>query len=242
MRYGIISDIHGNLEALTIVLEELENSNIDKYMCLGDIVGYGANPNECITLIREKTDIIIAGNHDHAAVGLTRTDNFNPYAKRAVEWTNKTLITENIEFLKGLSLNLVIDETIMIVHSTPSRPEIWNYIFSTYEARREFSYYSEPIGFIGHSHQPLIFHGDGERCYLYRDNRITINLEERYLINVGSVGQPRDGNPKACYCIYDNDESIVEIYRTEYDVETARQKIIDAGLPEVLGDRLIEGQ
>lgn len=247
MRYGIYSDLHANLEALKVVLQKLTvEEKVDCLICLGDVVGYGANPNECIDLVKDKTKHVIAGNHDHAALDLTDIRYFNPYAKKAVHWTQEQLTQESHDYLHSLPLSLHFEEEdFMIVHATPSKPEAWNYIFSRQEARYEFNSFTEKVCFIGHSHQPLIIESENNEINVIQAHEGTdvVQLKEdcRYIINDGSVGQPRDRNPKSAYCIFDSDKMTVQIKRTGYDVEKAQKKIIDAGLPELLADRLATG-
>ena len=247
MRYGIYSDLHANLEALEVVLEQLQEiEKVDMLICLGDIVGYGANPNECIERVRETTEYVIAGNHDHAALDLTDIRYFNPYAKKAVQWTQETLTKRSNEYLHSLPLKYHFpEEDFMIVHATPSKPEAWNYIFSRQEARYELNSFSEKICFVGHSHQPLIIESHNNEINVIHANNgtdvIELKKECRYIINDGSVGQPRDRNPKSAFCIFDSDKMTVQIKRIEYDIEAAQKKILDAGLPELLADRLATG-
>ncbi len=242
LRYGIIADIHSNLEALQSVLAALRERGVDEYICAGDIVGYGADPGACIKKIREVCQVIVGGNHDHAAVDLLDTEYFNPEAKKAVLWTRRQLNEEEKTFLKGLKLTAVRDG-FLVVHGTPLVPKEWNYINSTFDAYRNFKAFEEKICFVGHSHSPVIFTLNTREhlCEHTSDAKIPIFDEYRYIVNVGSVGQPRDGNPMASFAVYDTSLRQVEIVRVEYDIKSARRKIVEAGRPEGLALRLVAG-
>lgn len=241
-RVGVISDIHGNFQALSAVLEKLEDENVDMIVCCGDVVGYGARPNECAETLRRMEVPTIAGNHDHASLLLTDITNFNEIAKAAVLWTKKVLKDDNVEWLKSLPLTLRdTANNVLYVHASPKEPGDWHYILTMGEARTNFNYFNEQICFIGHSHQPFIIENDEGN--LACPTRPEIELREgcRYLINVGSVGQPRDHNPRACYVIVDFEKKKLEIKRCDYDLETSQKAIIEAGLPRELAERLAHG-
>ncbi len=222
--YAIISDIHGNLHALEAVLENIKMDNADRVICLGDLVGYGAYPNEVISLTREISDVILAGNHDHAAVGLTDITIFNQYAFNAAVWTRDKLSDDNTRFLKQIPFTHS-ESDLIFAHATPIYPEKWLYVFSNTDAADVMEQTEYGTAFIGHSHVPF--------DYRTRYGR---------LINVGSVGQPRDGDPRAAYCLYDSDSGEARLYRVEYDKVAAGDAIRDAGLPEFLADRLSMGR
>ncbi len=240
MRYGLLSDIHGNLEALRTVLDVLRKEDVDNYICLGDIVGYGANPRECLKLIQDLNPVCIAGNHDYAAVHLTDINYFNPHAKEAVLWTQNQLQDKDKKFLTGLKL-VHHFPAFTIVHATLKVPEEWNHILTTYTARQNFQLLTTSLLFVGHSHKPIIFEGDTAYRYYFRE---TVKLEEerKYIINIGSAGQPRDGDPRAAFALYDTETNIVQIKRVEYDVTMAMRKIVEAGLPDALAWRLSRGE
>lgn len=241
-RIGIISDIHGNYAALEAVLKELEEEKVEQIICTGDLVGYGARPNECVEAIRERNIPTIAGNHDHAALLLTDISNFNEIAKTAVLWTKNVLTEENMEFLRELPLTLRdTPNNVFYVHASPKDPGEWNYILTMGEARTNFNYFSEQICFIGHSHQPFIIENDEGNLACPTKPEIEIRDGRRYLINVGSVGQPRDRNWRSCYVIVDHAEKSLEIKRCEYDLEASQKAIIEAELPEELAQRLAHG-
>jgi len=236
MRIAVISDIHGNLEALNAVIEYLQNREITNIYCLGDIVGYGPNPNECVQTVAKHAKTTVIGNHDHAVLGLTSTEYFNDFAKISTFWTSNALNQENREFLSGLNFTHTIDD-ILLVHATPSDPPMWHYILSEMDARHEFDHFEQKICFIGHSHFPIVFSQEG----FSRRMKQKLNGQDKYIINVGSVGQPRDGNPKACFCVYDQEMQEIEYVRLAYDVYSTRTKIIQAGLPVFLAERLTKG-
>jgi diadenosine tetraphosphatase ApaH/serine/threonine PP2A family protein phosphatase len=238
----VISDVHGNLEALRAVKSEIEDLGADMVVFLGDVVGYGASPNECIEVLREMTPIQIAGNHDFGAVRLTDTRLFNPIAREAIDWTADALTAENRKLLKRLPLVHVDGGGIRAVHATPFEPESWHYILSPNHALAEFEHFEERICFIGHSHQPVIFELKDAETIVTRTDSMKIESGRRYIVNVGSVGQPRDHDPRACFCVCDIKTGELRIERVEYDIESAKKRILDAGLPPVLANRLSWGE
>ncbi len=236
MKIAIISDIHGNLEALTEVFNYLANNNINDVYCLGDIVGYGPNPNECVSLISEKCIKSIIGNHDHAVLGLTSVEYFNDFAKLSTFWTTNNISETSKDFLLSLDFQFKT-KTLMFVHSSPSDPASWNYILSETDAKYEFKYFDQNICFIGHSHYPVIFSKKGYS----RKRKVKLNTTNKYIVNVGSTGQPRDGDSRACFSVFDTEQNLIEYVRLEYDIEKTRKKIKKAGLPMFLADRLKKG-
>lgn len=242
MRYGIFSDIHSNLEALDAVIEAYRKEAIDKYLCVGDVVGYAANPKECIEKIKTLCMITVAGNHDWAAVGLFSVDYFNPEAKEAIFWTKRNIDDSHRYFLESLKL-IYKTEDLTLVHGTLDKPQDFNYMTHGYTAWETFGLLETNICFVGHSHVAGMFIKDKAEHLEYReDDSLDIKDENKYIINVGSVGQPRDGNPAAAYCIYDTVKKEVQIKRISYDMETARKKIIEVGLPRFLSHRLALGR
>jgi predicted phosphodiesterase len=233
MRIAILSDIHGNLEALTRALSIISESRIDNIVCLGDVVGYGANPNECLELIRSHTDHILLGNHDEASVDLAMTEYFNPFARTAAEWTNAELTKENLDFISHLRHRTTL-EGMLFVHSSPFEPAEWHYIISAADAHENFPFFTEPICFVGHSHVPGVFCEDIWTKEVERG--------KKFLVNVGSIGQPRDRDPRLSFGIMDTDEWRYTNVRSPYDVTTASEKIRNAGLPRQLAERLLEGK
>ena len=238
--YAVISDIHANLEALQAVLEKIEREKVDSILFLGDSVGYGQNPNECTEIVRDKADISIAGNHDRAAAGINDFTNFNPYARIAIEWTANILAYENRDFLKGLPLVKELkDADIFLVHASPKEPHKWHYLHNEHDAHRNFHHFKEKICFVGHSHVPFITEHTDKGKTIFHYNHTTIKEKSRYIINAGSIGQPRDGNPDAAYVILRDDT--IEIKRVPYDIVLTQKKMKKAGLPSCLINRLSEG-
>jgi diadenosine tetraphosphatase ApaH/serine/threonine PP2A family protein phosphatase len=232
MRLAIISDIHSNLHALEKTFEAIDQLSIDQVLCLGDIVGYGANPNECVELVRERCAVTVRGNHDTGAIGELPLDHFNSYGESAMRWTRKELKEENLAFLQSLPL-LHVQDSITLAHAAPLHPENWHYIFAWPDAQSCFSAFNTTYCFIGHTHVPVIVGEDG-----------TVNhfaIGARYLINVGSVGQARDGRPRASFGVLDTVQGSFEIQRLEYDIEAAAQSILRAHLPDYLAHRLFLG-
>ena len=242
LRYGIFSDVHSNLEALDAVIKAYGREEIDKYLCVGDVVGYAANPKECIEKIRLLAMITVAGNHDWASVSLFSTDYFNPNALEAVFWTQRNLDEGGRYFLEHL-MPIYKNEDLTLVHGTLDEPGDFNYMTDGYIASRTFGLLETDICFVGHTHVPGVFiKSENDKIHYQEGSTINIKEDSKYIINVGSVGQPRDGDPKAAYCIYDTDNKNVQIKRIGYDVQAARGKIINAGLPGFLGERLLVGR
>jgi len=243
LRYALFGDIHANLEALEVVLEQYEKEGVDEYICLGDIVGYGANPKECLELVRQKCkrNLVVAGNHDHAICGKLNIDFFNSYARQAVLWTRDQLGAEDIEYLRRLELVHKVDGACTIVHGTLNFPEMFDYITTSYDAHLTLELLDTAVCFLGHSHVPVTFF-QGPTVTFSMEPEIEIRAERKTLVNIGSVGQPRDENPKAAYAIYDTDQGKVWVKRIDYDIEKAGKKILAAGLPEILAERLKYGR
>jgi predicted phosphodiesterase len=241
MRYAIISDIHGNLAALEKVLQKISSLECDRVVCLGDVVGYGPYPNECVEIVREQSDIVIMGNHDHAAIGLTDTNDFNQWAREAVAWTAVVLSERSRQFLSQLPFEYKGDD-LLFVHATPCKPSRWNYILNLWEAKKNFGCFEEKICFVGHSHIPVSFISNVKNdLSLSTDNPLKIREEFRYIINVGSVGQPRDGDSKAAFVVYDSDVDQAELMRVSYDVSFTQEAMIKFHLPRFLAERLLRG-
>jgi len=242
LRAAIISDIHSNLEALNAVLSQIKKEQIDKIVCLGDIIGYGPKPNECVSLVKEVCAQILLGNHDAACVNKSELLFFNRFAKEAIEWTHSVIEEKNLDFLANLDLK-GFEDNIFFVHSNPYSPQSWDYILSLDDAVFNFSKFKEQVCFIGHSHQPIIFIESNDQEYsAVESSEIEIQPGFRYIINVGSVGQPRDKNPAAAFGILDTVNKAYELIRVGYDVEKTRRDMINAGLPDFLANRLLEGK
>ncbi len=240
MRYGIFSDVHSNLEAFTAVIDAYKKERIDKYICLGDIVGYAANPRECIELTKELADVIIAGNHDWAVAGRFNTSYFNMNAKKSIFWTRDALDGQEKDFLGSLNLTFE-NQDFCLVHSELTKPYDFGYIFNLDIAKNNFNILSKKFLFVGHSHYPGVFIEKDEGIVFSKDSKIKLSSRHSYIINVGSVGQPRDFDSRACYCVFDSDEKQLQIKRIEYDIGLAQDKIIKANLPESLAARLYFG-
>lgn len=240
MKYGIISDVHSNLEALVSVKASLEKDGAEEVFFLGDAVGYCANPNEVTELLAGWVQICLAGNHDMAVVGLTEISYFNPYAQQAILWTASQLSPGNWDFLRSLPYQAQKGD-YTYVHASPKDPAEWNYILSGLEAHRNFLYMETGVCFIGHSHSPLAFIQDKDRIAVTGCVKLTLEREKKYIINVGSVGQPRDGNPLAAYALLDSQSRTVEIKRIPYDTALAQRKMRQANLPSYLIERLSWG-
>ncbi|MFH1791668.1 MAG: metallophosphoesterase family protein [Candidatus Omnitrophota bacterium] len=241
MRYGIISDIHSNLEALHSVLNALSGQAIDRYVCVGDIVGYGADPVACVNLIRRLDPIIVIGNHDAACVGKADVFNFNAKARTAVEWTGTALDEQSLAYLETLKYIENDGKLFTLVHGTLHEPEVFSYMISIDQAQDSFGRLESAILFVGHTHVPGVFElRNGRIRYSYM-NKMRLASNARYIVNAGSVGQPRDGDNRACYVVYDTVRRSVDIERVDYDIKTAERKILEAGLPEMLAYRLESG-
>ena len=245
MRYAIFGDIHGNLDALNTVLENIEKEKPDGYICVGDIVGYGANPNECIERVRALNNChIVAGNHDLAASGVLNIEFFNDYAKKAITWTTSRLSREEINFLGRLKMARRFDN-ITAVHSNIYLPELFCYIQSGFDLHMGFINLENSLCFVGHSHVPVIFSLNKGMISIIPETTVEFDFNTtKAFINIGSVGQPRDNNPKAGYAIYTEhkNKGSLELRRVDYPVEKAMDKILSAGLPPILAERLKYGQ
>lgn len=242
MRYGIFSDIHSNLEAFNAVLEAYKKEAIDTYLCIGDVVGYAVNFKECIEKVKEIAAVTIAGNHDWATVDLFSLDYFNRVAKEAIVWTQDRLDDSSRYFL-GSTRSIYKNEDLTLVHGTLDNPTEFHYLIDEYIAKDTFRLMETALCFVGHTHKAGIFVEDRFGGVYYQQNDFSdISLENKYIIDVGSVGQPRDRNPQAAYSIYDTKRKEVQIKRISYDVQTTVKKIYDAGLPEFLGRRLLSGR
>lgn len=241
MKYIICSDIHSNLEAFQAVIAEAKKEGADQYILLGDLVGYGPNPNECIQEAINFANISIAGNHDHAALGLTEVTFFNNYAQSAIFWTRRLLTPKSWLYLEKLPMSQEGENTLFI-HATIKDPPLWGYIFSPLEALDNFNFFTQQVCFIGHSHFPTIYVLDPTgNCQQIPFTQLVLEEGYRYIINDGSVGQPRDRNPKACYVVYDTTTKKVELRRVAYDYAITQEKILAAGLPPYLANRLAFG-
>ena len=241
MRYAILADIHGNLAAFKAVLKDIEEKGGAKELwCLGDIVGYGPDPSECIALLRQYPHLCVAGNHDWAAIGKVDISDFNLDAAEACRWTGRQLSPEDVKYLESLPLTLTRGD-FTIAHGSPREP-IWEYVLSTQSARDNFRFFETRYCLIGHSHVPMVFEHVGETCLLGELPAALRFGGNRLIINPGGVGQPRDGDPRAAYAIYDERDKVIYHYRIPYDIADTQERMVRQGLPIFLVTRLSYGR
>ena len=242
MRILVMSDVHANYTALEAVLKDA--GPVDEAWCLGDVVGYGPDPNACVEELRELPMLTcLLGNHDVAAIGRMAIESFNGDARRSLEWHQKVLSPSNIDFLRTLPENPKIRSNVTMVHGSPRDP-VWEYVINTLAARLNFDYFDTQFCFVGHSHIQCMFLLDAKRDRISLDApRIgePMQLQGRAILNPGSVGQPRDRDPRAAYAIFDPDAKTWEARRVEYDIPEVQERIRQAGLPEKHALRLAEG-
>jgi predicted phosphodiesterase len=240
MRIAILSDLHANLEATEAVLADARERDCTEYICLGDVVGYNANPHECLEIVQKMDCPIVKGNHDEQASLDESSRDFNALAEMAINWTREQLTAPEKDWLRRLPFSRQVRD-FTIVHATLNTPEGWDYVFNTIDAVPSFNCQQTAVCFFGHTHVAGAFvQEDGVKRV--KVDELTIEPEKKYLINTGSVGQPRDGDWRAAYCVFDTDRNVVEQRRVKYDVETAQEKIIKAGLPRLLAERLKLGR
>jgi predicted phosphodiesterase len=240
MRYALIADIHSNLEALEVVLNDAKEQKCTHYACVGDVVGYGANPKECLDIVRSMGMPVVKGNHDEYCSSEDDLEGFNPHAAEAVNWTRKQLSKEDRAWLRDLKYIRLV-ASFSMVHATLDGPQRWGYVFDKLAAAASFTYQNTAVCFFGHTHVPVAFVRDSMvRGGTY--SKFRVEPGKKYFVNVGAVGQPRDGNPKSGYVVYDLNESTIELRRLDYDIAKAQKKIMEAGLPQRLADRLSVGK
>jgi predicted phosphodiesterase len=239
-KYAILGDIHANLEALNAVLEDAKSNGVDTYVCVGDIVGYNANPAECLDKIREVCVAVVRGNHDHYVAYDECLEDFHPLAANVIDWTRRQLSREQIQYLRNLRLSRMVDG-FTIVHSTLDMPEKWGYVIDSLDADANFNYQTSSVCFHGHTHVPVVFERQG-RVVRSSFTTFRTTLGRKCFVNTGSVGQPRDGDPRASYVIYEPAARRIDLRRVVYDFQATQRKIIEAGLPERLARRLETGK
>jgi predicted phosphodiesterase len=240
MRTAIFGDIHANLEALQAVMADAKLQGVTDYVCLGDVVGYNADPIACLNIIRDMKCPTVKGNHDADASENHSLENMNPIAAFALQWTREQLDDDQRLWLKQLRMvRQVADYTI--VHSTLDQPVNWNYVTNRFDAMSNFAYQFTQLCFHGHTHVPKVYVKTDKVREVTPDS-VKIEPNAKYFINAGSVGQPRDGDPRACYAIYDSENKMIFFRRIDYDMATTQEKILNAGLPEMLAERLAEGR
>lgn len=240
MRYLLISDIHSNLEALQATLDAARRYEPYQLMCLGDVVGYGADPQPCIDVVGDKANLMLAGNHDLAVAGIIATDEFNAIAKRSIDWTREQLSAEDKDLLGNLPLQYV-DGDYCYTHASPLDPMRFAYIRTLEDVADVFAHIGQRFCFVGHTHLPVLvtMNKKSGRMEVLRDAKIKLADDSRYFINVGSIGQPRDSNPDACAVVLDEEAGSLEFIRVPYDISTSQGKILSNGLPSYLAERLV---
>ena len=243
MRYAIIADIHANLAALQAVLEDIRlKGGVDEIWCLGDIVGYGPEPRDCIELVKKYCAVCVAGNHDLAAIGKLDLSYFNPAAAEACQWTMGQLNPVDARYLEDLPAKVEKGD-FLLVHGSPMEPTL-EYIISGSIAEKNFAYFTNKFCLVGHSHIPAAFKQEGNAT---QSIHLTVGVglvmhAHRMIVNPGSVGQPRDGDPRASYAIYDSEGLMLRLYRVEYNIGATQDKMMQAGLPVPLITRLEQGR
>jgi predicted phosphodiesterase len=242
MKLALISDIHGNLEALGEVLRDVESQRVDRIHCLGDVVGYGCDPVACLHLVAEHCDVKLMGNHEYAAIGVLPPDAMNIHARQSIHWTVTRLTDREISLISEFDLTAEQDDRLL-VHASPYEPDGWHYVLAPHEAAEAFEHTESRLVFHGHTHLPVIYClAPGGRIRTVAAHDFDPDEESRYLINVGSVGQPRDNDPRACYVVYDTSEDAVNYRRVEYDISATQAKMCRAEMPQMLIDRLQAGR
>ena len=242
MRIGIFSDVHANWEALSACLKDFEREGLNRLFFIGDAVGYGADPNLTVKKVNEICDVKLLGNHDAAALDRLSLEYFNDFAQQAIMYNRQMLTEENIAILNDFDITSEW-QNLTLVHATPCDPDSWGYVMSLFDAKESFQCFHTQVCLIGHTHRPVIIENTGtDELKIHKPTRMVLNPDNRYLINVGSVGQPRDGNPDACYLIYDHDQNEIRFKRVEYDINTAQNKMKQANIPEFLVNRLSNGK
>src|SRR5262245_42496675 len=226
---AIFSDIHANVEALDAVLALIAERKPGRILCLGDVVGYGANPNECLERVRARSSVVLLGNHDAAATGGPELSRFNAHARAAAQWTAKELTPDHRDYLRTLPLTAAVD-SYFCVHASPASPRAWEYLFDRFDAEPQFQYFSESLCFVGHTHQPAVFELTPFGCAALAPDRVVLDPDRRYIVNVGSVGQPRDHDPRASMVFFDEGAGEIEFVRVPYDIARAQKKIRAAEL------------
>lgn len=242
MIIALISDIHANLSALDAVLEKISAEKITTVYCLGDVVGYGPEPSACLKRVTDTCDIILMGNHEYHVLGLVNEQTINPVARQSANWTRAQLSETDLAQLSELDMDAHLAD-IYLVHASPHTPDQWRYVISEAEAGLAFDNFDEQVCFYGHSHLPMIFSKSNEGdIHNQIGHDIDLDREKRYLINVGSVGQPRDNDCRAAFVTYDTETGDVMYHRVDYDIERTQRLMREAGLPALLTDRLAVGQ
>ena len=239
MSIAVISDIHANREALDAVMASIEKRSVDGIVCLGDIVNYGVDFDYCIETVERIAGRSILGNHDSVVIGKDPLWLMNQEARKSAQWTMERLTDEQRIYLGSLELMHKSDD-VLFVHGTPGRPDQWDYVTNWFDAAGQFDNFEEHLCFVGHSHVPGIYGQQGERT-LPSKGAVSVASEQKFVINVGSVGQPRDRDPRACYAIVDREDETVEIVRVPYDARETSKKILAAGVSQFNAQRILIG-
>ena len=239
--FAILGDIHSNLDALQVVLEDCRAQGVTDFLCTGDVVGYNACPHECLQIVRDLGCPVVMGNHDHYVSSAQDLDDFNPHAAAVIEWTRRQMTEDEIAYLKSLPFSMT-RMGITLVHSTLDNPSAFGYVFDHLQAEAHFVHQVTPLCFHGHTHCPMIYEKQLEAVYRIDAQDFRMPIGRKYFVNVGSVGQPRDGDPRAAYVLYSPKDRTVRFRRLEYDIAAAQERIRQAGLPDRLADRLAVGQ
>ena len=242
MRIALVSDIHGNLEAFQAVLKEIEKQKVDRINCLGDVIGYGCDPLACLELVDQNCSAKLMGNHEYAAIGVLPSKAMNLAARQSIHWTTAQLKDRELAMIADYEMTTE-DAGCLMVHASPQEPDEWHYVLSQLEATEAFDHLHQKLAFHGHTHLPLIFcKAPNGKVRTIVGHDIDPDEECSYLINVGSVGQPRDNDPRASYVIYDADEISISYHRVEYDFKITQAKMCKAEMPSMLIDRLEVGR
>ena len=239
--FAILGDIHANLDALEVVLADCREQGVTDYLCTGDVVGYNACPHECLEIVRALNCPVVMGNHDHYVSSRQNLEDFNPHAAAVIEWTRKQLSEEEMCFLRSLPF-VATKMGITLVHATMDNPEDFGYVFDHLQAESNFFHQITPLCFHGHTHCPMIYEKQMGGVYRIDAQDFKLPIGRKYFINVGSVGQPRDGDPRASYVVYDMAARQIRFRRVAYDVQAAMARNRLAGLPEKCASRLEIGR
>ncbi len=241
MRYAVMADIHSNIEALRAVLDVCKSERIDTYLCCGDLVGYSASPLECLETVRAMKMICVAGNHDWAVSGKLDYDHFTDQGKAGVEYAQKVLGDEDKDWLSNLHL-VQKNQDCFMTHGTLNDPQRFKYLRKENQVADITYLMDRALCFLGHTHAANVYVDFGGNAHMVHTDQVSVEANGKYVVNVGSVGQPRDGNPQAAFCIYDSTEKVIQIRRMSYDIKKAQEKIIAARLPRSSADRLRLGK
>lgn len=238
MRYAVLADIHGNLEALEACAADVRSRSVDEILVIGDAVGYGANPNECLNWVFDHASVFLMGNHERAVFDYTLRDSFNDWARDSAAWTEGVLDPQYLERIRKLPYT-VEGQSFHLTHGSLHEPEAFHYVVEPQDARRSFALMKHPLCFLGHTHIPACFSEQAGKVTMLAPGAFSLVAEDRYIVNPGSVGQPRDGDLRLAYGIFDDAQFTFQLIRLEYDRQKAAMKIRNAGLPVFLADRLL---